>query len=149
MEAGGNGDYRGELKRALESIRWYATTLSLPFSQMLIRLDGLYGNAAPLIQVLNTGMGVIGRSKDYALLDREAVRARLAHPADLVCTHPESGAVRALYDCPDLPLTATGPHVRLIGAFHSAPSTPPKIGKSAMGWSTNCLSLREGRPLFR
>jgi hypothetical protein len=63
--------YRGELKRALEAITWYA--LALPLSQVLVRLDGLYGNAAPLTDVCNTGLGVIARSKDYALLDREAV----------------------------------------------------------------------------
>src|SRR5258707_3048415 len=41
-------------------------------------------------QVLKTAMGVIGRSKDSSLLDRETVRARLTHPADLVCTRPRS-----------------------------------------------------------
>jgi hypothetical protein len=124
----GNGDYRGELKRALEAITWYALAHRLPLAQMLIRLDGLYGNAAPLTQVLNTGMGVIGRSKDYGLLDREAVRARLAHPPACQCTHPESGVSRTLYDCSDLPLTPTGPRVRLIVATRLATSTSPSIG---------------------
>ena len=124
----GNGKYRNELKRALEAITWYATALALPLSQMLVRLDGLYGNAAPLTTVVNAGLGVITRSKDYALLDREAVRARLARPADLECTHPESGAERFLYDCPDIPLAPTGPQVRLIVATHPATSTKPPIG---------------------
>src|SRR5258708_1828013 len=124
----GNGKYRNELKRALEAITWYATALALPLSQMLVRLDGLYGNAAPLTTVVNAGLGVITRSKDYALLDREAVRARLARAADLECTHPESGAERFLYDCPDIPLAPTGPQVRLIVATHPATSTKPPIG---------------------
>ena len=60
----GNGDYRGELKRATSVIATYATALSLLPSQILVRLDGLYGNAAPLSDVLATGLGIIARSKD-------------------------------------------------------------------------------------
>ena len=40
----GNGDYRAELKRALEAITWYALAHGLPLGQILVRLDGLYGN---------------------------------------------------------------------------------------------------------
>jgi hypothetical protein len=94
----------------------------------VVRLDGLYGNAAPLMNVVNAGLGVIGRSKDYGLLDREAVRARLVCPPDLECTPPESGASRSLYDCPDISLTEVGPHVRVIVATHPATSTKPPVG---------------------
>src|SRR2546427_1974512 len=48
----GNGDYRGELKRAIQTTTSYATELSFPLSQVLLRLDGLYGNAAPLSEIL-------------------------------------------------------------------------------------------------
>ena len=109
----GNGKYRGELKRALEAVTWYALAFSLPLSQVVIRLDGLYGNAAPLTDVLNTGLGVIARSKEYTMLDRAEVKARLTGPADGECTHPESGASRALYDCPDIPLTPPTPTNRV------------------------------------
>src|SRR5260370_8361899 len=64
----GNGKYRNELKRALEAITWYATALSLPLSHVLIRLDGLYGNAAPLTDVLPAGLAVIPRAKAYTLM---------------------------------------------------------------------------------
>jgi hypothetical protein len=124
----GNGNYRGELKRALQAIIWYALALGLPVSQMLVRLDGLYGNAAPLTDVVNAGLGVIARSKDYALLKLEAVRARLALPADQECTHPESGTSRALYDCPDIPLAPMGLRMRLLVAVHPAASTSPAVG---------------------
>lgn len=124
----GNGEYRGELKRALQVITRYATSLALPLSHILVRLDGLYGNAAPLADVLHAGLGIIARSKDYALLDLEVVQQRLAHPPDQECTHPESGTYRALYDCPAVPLTLGGPPLRLIVATHPASSTPPSIG---------------------
>src|SRR5260221_1492248 len=35
---------------------------------------------------------------------------------------------RALYDCASVPLTPTGPQVRLVVATHPATSSPPKIG---------------------
>ncbi len=89
----GNGDYRGDLKRAASVIASYATTLLLPASQILVRLDGLYGNAAPLTDVLTPGLGLIARSKDYTLLDLEVVQKRLSRPPDQECTHPESGNV--------------------------------------------------------
>lgn len=55
----GNGDYRGELLRAIAVITSYATKLTLPTASVLLRLDGLYGDAAPLLDVLTTGLGVI------------------------------------------------------------------------------------------
>src|SRR6202165_2757365 len=73
----GNGDYREELKRAIQVITRYATTHTLLPSQILVRLDGLYGNAAVLRDVLDMDLGIIGRSRDYALLDLAAVQAVL------------------------------------------------------------------------
>jgi len=131
--AAGNGDYRGELKRALEATTRYATALALPVSQVLIRLDGLYGNAAPVTDVLHAGCGLLARSRDYALLDQPEIQARFACPPDAESTHPESGTYRALYDCPDIPLTPTGPRVRLIVATHPASSTSASIGKQRDG----------------
>lgn len=129
----GNGKYRNELKRALEAITWYATALSLPLSQVLVRLDGLYGNAAPLTDVLQTGLGVIARSKDYSLLDLPIVKATLARSPVEECTHPESQTYRALFDCAEVPLTPTGPTARLIVAAHQASSSPPSIGVERAG----------------
>jgi hypothetical protein len=124
----GNGDYRGELLRATQVITNYVTKLGLPPASVLLRLDGLYGDAAPLIDVLTAGLGVISRSRDYHLLDLEVVQQVLAHPPDQVSTHPASGMMRALYDCPTVPLTPTGPEVRLVVATHTLTSSPPKIG---------------------
>ena len=57
----GNGDYRGELRRAIGVITNYATKLGLSTASMLLRLDGLYGDAAPLLDLLSTGLGVISQ----------------------------------------------------------------------------------------
>jgi len=57
----GNGDYRGELRRAIAVLTTYATKLGLPTACILVRLDGLYGDAAPLLDVLSAHLGVIAQ----------------------------------------------------------------------------------------
>jgi hypothetical protein len=130
----GNGEYRGELLRAIQAITSYAQSLSLPLAQILIRLDGLYGNAAPLLDVLSCGVGVIVRGKDYDLLDLPCVQARLGKLPDQQTTHPESGTSRALFDCLQVPLTPTLPaRMRMIVATHPATCTPASIGVTRNG----------------
>jgi hypothetical protein len=106
----------------------YATQLGLPLTSILVRLDGLYGDAAPLIDVLSAGLGVIARSRAYHLLDLDVVQQTLARAPVHVSTHPESGMTRALYDCSAVPLTSTGPQVRLVVATHDATSSSSAIG---------------------
>lgn len=62
----GNGDYRGELKRAIRVSRSYATHFGLSLASILVRLDGLYGDAAPLLDVLSANLTVIVRSRASA-----------------------------------------------------------------------------------
>src|SRR5437588_5802444 len=121
------GRKRGELVRACQAIISYASWLCMPLSHILVRLDGLYGTGAVLSELLSWGVGVIVRCKEYGLLDLPAVAARLKLPPDHHTTHPESGARRALFDCPDIALHPRGPRVRLIIATHSAtsPNKPP------------------------
>ena len=125
----GNGDYCAQLARACEAIISYAGWLCMPLAHILIRLDGLYGTTAVLTPLLSSGMGSSCASREYGLLDLPAVAARLTLPPDAQTTHPESGAQRALFDCPDLALLPGGPRVRLIVATHPATSTAkPPIG---------------------
>lgn len=62
----GNGDYRGELKLAIGAITRYATQHGLAPTSFLVRLDGLYGDAAPLLDVLTAQLSVIVRSRASA-----------------------------------------------------------------------------------
>ncbi|HLJ35776.1 MAG TPA: hypothetical protein VKU38_19120 [Ktedonobacteraceae bacterium] len=103
-------------------------TPGLPTSTVLVRLDGWYGDAAPLLDVLSADLGVIARSRAYHLSDLGIVQQHLLRTPDHVSTHPESGMVRALYDCPAVPLTPTGPEVRLVVATHDATSSSPDGG---------------------
>jgi hypothetical protein len=130
----GNGDYRGELRRAIAVITSYATHLGLSPASMLVRLDGLYSDAAPLLDVLSAGLGVITRSRAYHLLEHPVVKQTLARPPDDVRTHPESGMTRSLYDCVSVPLTPTGPEVRLVIATHAGASADPAVGGHPPRW---------------
>jgi hypothetical protein len=85
----GNGDYRGELLRAIQVISAYAQAQSVPLRQVVIRLDGHYGNGAIVADL--AGLAYVMRGRDYHLLDLPQVQARLQAPPDVQTTHPETG----------------------------------------------------------
>lgn len=122
----GNGDYRGELRRAVSAISTYIKAQAVPLSQAVVRLDGQYGNGAIVADL--AGLAYVMRGKDYDLLDLPQVQARLAQPPDQQTTHPETGTCRALFDCPDLPVALTGPRTRVIVAAHPATAIAAPIG---------------------
>ena len=127
----GNGDYRGELLRAIQVIGAYAQAQSVPLSQVVIRLDGQYGNGAIVADL--AGLAYVMRGKDYHLLDLPQVQAWLKAPPNAQTTHPETGTQRALFDVPDLVVTATGERCRVIVATHPASSTPAPVGVTREG----------------
>lgn len=127
----GNGDYRGERLRAIQVIRAYVQAQSLPLCQAVVRLDGQYGNGAIVADL--AGLAYVMRGKDYHLLDLPHVQARLIEPPDAQTTHPETGTQRALFDLPDLVVTATGERSRVIVATHPASSTPAPVGVTREG----------------
>jgi hypothetical protein len=122
--AAGNGDYRGELLRGLSVIAAYQTALGLLPAQALVRLDGLYGNGAIVVDLIAAGVCFVMRGKDYALLDLPQVKKRLALPADEQFTHPESGICRDLFACGQVPVTRDAHRARLIVATHQAATSP-------------------------
>jgi hypothetical protein len=132
----GNGHYRQELTQARAVIATYARTLSFPLSHVVIRLDGLYGDAAPLADLVATGAeegaegpAVVVRGKAYHLLEQPVIQQRLKLPPDQMTVHPESGASRALYECGPIPLAPAGPLMRMLVATHPAGSKRSPIGK--------------------
>ena len=129
----GNGDYRGELLRAAEVIAHAVTHQHLPVDHAIVRLDGQYGNGTVVADLERLGLGWMTRGKDYALLDLPQVQARLARPPDQQTTHPETGTCRALFDCPEVLLTPTGPRSRVIIATHPATATPSPVGVTRDG----------------
>ena len=136
----GNGHYRHELKRARSVIATYAHALSFPLSRVVIRLDGLYGDAAPLADLLandpdegTEGPAVVVRGKAYHLIAQPAIQQRLQLPPDQVTVHPESGVSRALYDCGPIQLAPAGPVMRMLLATHPAGASRPSVGTVRKG----------------
>ena len=127
----GNGEYRAELRRAVTAIQSYRETHHHPDERVLLRLDGQYGTGAVLADL--AGLPFVMRGKDYQMLKRAEVQARLKLPPDQHLTHPESGVVRALYDCPDLPLGLEGMRCRLVVATHPAGTAKSRIGVTRAG----------------
>jgi hypothetical protein len=122
----GNGEYRKELRRAVGVIGSYLRAHQFPEERALLRLDGLYGTGAVLADL--GGFAFVMRGKDYRLLDLPVVQARLRLPADQLFSRPESDLVRTLYDCPEVPVGASGQHCRLVVATHPAGPTKNRIG---------------------
>lgn len=127
----GNGEYRAELRQAVTAIQSYLQAHQHPEDRALLRLDGQYGTGTVLADL--AGLSFVMRGKDYQLLKRAEVQARLKLPPDQHLTHPESGMVRALYDCPDLPLGPEGMRCRLVVATHPAGATKSRIGVTRSG----------------
>ncbi len=113
----GNGEYRAELRRAVAAIRDYLKAHHHPEERTLLRLDGQYGTGAILADL--AGLAYVMRGKDYQILKRAEIQARL---------HPESGICRALYDCPDLALGPTQEPCRVVIATHPAPTGKSRVG---------------------
>lgn len=127
----GNGQYREELGRAVDGVDAYLQACGRDRSQALIRLDGLYGNAAVLASL--SGRCFVVRGKDYAVLDQDTVQIRLHLPPDGQFSRPESPLVRELYDCPNVVLGEAGIQCRVIVATHPAGKKKSPIGKTREG----------------
>jgi hypothetical protein len=64
----GNGEYRAELTAACRAITAYLQAKGLPLEAGVVRLDGLYGDAAILAQLGKTGLQFVlrGATTDYS-----------------------------------------------------------------------------------
>src|SRR5437773_6929258 len=127
----GNGEYRIELRQAVTAIQSYLQAHTHPEAYALLRLDGPYGTGAVLADL--AGLAYVMRGRDYQILKRAEIQARLKLPPDQHLAHPESGMVRALYDCPDLPLGPEGMRCRLVVATHPAGTAKSRIGVTRAG----------------
>jgi len=127
----GNGEYRAELRRGVVAIQSYLQAHHHPEERVLLRLDGQYGTGAILADL--AGLAFVMRGRDYQILKRPEVQARLNLPPDHHLTHTESGMVRALYDCPDVPLGPDGVSCRVVVATHPAGKKKSPVGVTRSG----------------
>ena len=127
----GNGEYRAELRRAVTAMQSYRETHHHPEERVLLRLDGQYGTGAVLADL--AGLSFVMRGKEYQILKRVEVQARLKLPPDQHLVHPESGMVRALYDCSDVPVGPDGVSCRVVVATHPVGEKKSPVGVTRAG----------------
>jgi hypothetical protein len=127
----GNGLYREELRRALTTVRGYLETHHLSPTSALLRLDGQYGTGAVIADLAD--FSFVMRGKDYTVVDRPEIQSRLHLPADQQFSRSESGLVRQLYDCPDVPVGPEGVRCRVVVATHPEASKKSRIGHTRKG----------------
>jgi hypothetical protein len=132
----GNGDYRGELASALRAITAYLKHFAFPPEMALVRLDGQYGDATVITQLILAGVYFVTRGRGYRLLEHPQIQRVLAHPPTASVTRMNTGEVVELFEGGWLELGEGLPHVRVIVARHPAP--PPgkdvKVGKRVGEW---------------
>ena len=132
----GNGDYRGELDSALRAITAYLKHFAFPKDVALVRLDGAYGDATVLAQLLLAGTHFVTRWRGYQLLERPQIQLVLAHAPTVSVTRINSGEVVELFDGGWLDLGEGLSRVRVMVARHPAP--PPEkhipVGKRVGEW---------------
>ena len=131
----GNGQYRVELRRAVATLQSYLAAYQLSAARTLVRLDGQYGTGAVLADL--GGLAFVTRGKEYQLLSRAEVQARLRLPSDQEFSRPESGISRTLYDCPRC---LWGPRGSAAGWWRPIRRGQPRAGwaSNGPGWCTSC-----------
>jgi hypothetical protein len=132
----GNGDYRRELSSALQAINTYLTHFALLPEVALVRLDGQYGDAAVIAQIIVAGVYLITRGRGYQFLEHPQIQAVLALPPTASVTRMNTGELVELFEGGWLALGQGLPFIRVIVARHLAP--PPdklvKVGKLVGKW---------------
>jgi len=132
----GNGDYRGELGSALRSITAYLKHFALLPETALIRLDGAYGDATVVAQLLLARTPFVTRWRGYLLLEHPQIQRVLAHAPTASMARRNSGVVVEVFEGGWLELGMVVSRVRVIVARHPAP--PPEknipVGKRVGEW---------------
>jgi len=132
----GNGDYRGELASALQAITTYLKQFAFPPEVALVRLDGQYGDAAVIAQILLAGVYLVTRGRGYHLLEHPQIQYVLAHPPAASVTGMNTGESVELFDAGWLELDEGLPQARVIVTRRRAPSPAKKVrvGKRVGEW---------------
>lgn len=134
----GNGNYQGELACALRAITTYLKHFALRPEVALVRLDGQYGDAVAITQLIEAGVYLITRARTYGMLERPQLQGVLTHPPHARVTALTTGQVVELFDGGWLHLDREEelPKVRVIVARHAAPPPDKKVrvGKRVGEW---------------
>ena len=132
----GKGDYRAELASALRGISTYLKHFGLTPEDALVRLDGQYGDAVVIVQLIQAGVNLLTRGRGYRLLEHPQLQRALAHRAPASVTRMNTGEIIELFDGGWLPMDEGLPAARVIVARHRVPPAgkPITVGKRIGDW---------------
>ncbi len=109
---------------------------ALPPEAALVRLEGQYGDAVVIAQLIEAGVDLITRGRTYRMLERPQLKRVLTHPPRARVTALSTGEVVELFDGGWLDLEEGFPQVRVMVARQAAP--PPgkqgRVGKRIGEW---------------
>src|SRR5881275_21978 len=94
----GNGDYRGELASALRAITTYLRNFALTPQVALVRLDGQYGDASVIAQLIEAGVSLVTRGRGYQILKHPQIQQVLAHSPTASVTRMNTSEVVELFE---------------------------------------------------
>jgi len=126
-----------------ESSLWHARAITtylgffaLPAQVALIRLDGQYGDAVAIAQLIEAGVHLVTRARGYRVLEHPQIQRVLAHPATARVTRVNSDEEVELFDGGWLQLDEVVPQTRIIVARHRAPAAGKRVsvGKCIGEW---------------
>jgi hypothetical protein len=146
----GNGEYRAELASALRGITAYLKHFALPPEVALVRLDGQYGDAVVIAQLIAAGVYLITRGRGYRILEHPQLQRAFAHPPTASVTRMNTGEVIEVFEGGWLPLGEDLPQARLIVARHRAPAKgkPVRVGKRIGEWVYELFITTVGQDHF-
>jgi hypothetical protein len=132
----GNGNYRGELASALQAILAYLAHFDLTPEVAVVRLDGQYGDAAVIAQIILAGVYLVTRGRGYQLLEHPQIQRVLTHPPTTTMTSTNTGVVVELFEGGWVSMDEDLSRARVIVARHLAPAPdePVTVGKRIDEW---------------
>ncbi len=108
---------------------------ALTAEMALVRLDGQYGDAVVIAQIILAGVHGVPRGRGYQLLEHPQIQQALAHPPTTSVTCMNTGEIVELFDGGWLELEEGLPRVRVIVARHPVhPDKPVRVGKRMDEW---------------
>ena len=137
----GNGEYRAELTAACRAITAYLRAKDLPLEAGVVRLDGLYGDAAILAQLGKTGLQFVLRGRNYRLLAHPDVQFRLRQPDHRAWCPTESLVPYAVFDVGTLWIEEAKLQCRVIVSRRTAlrQGRPSRLASRWGSMSTSCF----------
>ncbi len=132
----GNGDYQGELALALGAIATYLRSFALTSEVALVRLDGQYGDAVAIAQLIEAGGYLLTRARGYRTLEHPQIQQVLANPPTACVKSVTTNEQIEVFEGGWLQMHEGLPPVRVIVTRYRAPEAgkPVKVGKRIDDW---------------